>query len=174
MKKRIFGLILFWIWMVLLGQVTAGEAVSSEPNNIGELLKAKGVEWLTDKWEATTDKGEKAQAEFTLEMDGYVICCDARVEQNKYRGLMFYVPSKGHIVNAGADNRGGNFAGTCEIKDGKLVMNLELTTADGAITKFTRYLSRIDSDTMKSETYVFVDGKRPEQPTGIFEFKRKK
>jgi hypothetical protein len=53
-------------------------------------------------------------------------------------------------------------------------MNLEQTTAEGRVTRFTRELSSADGETMKSVTYVFIEGKRPEEPTGTLEFKRKK
>lgn len=172
-RGKINGFASSGILLVLL-MVLISDGVAAEPNSIGGLLKEKGLEWLTGKWETTTEKGEKAQASFSLEMDGYIICVEAKVAENEFRGIMFYEPSKRTIVLTGVDNRGSSLTGSCEVEGGKLVMNLEKATADGRITKFTRYLSRVDADTMKSETYVLVDGKRQEEPTGILEFKRKK
>ncbi len=159
---------------VLLGAVLISEGFAGEPNSIGGVLKENGVEWLTGKWETTTDKGERAEAEFVLDMNGYVICVNAKVDGYEYRGLMFYEPSKRTIVHIGADNRGRSFTGNCEIEGVKLVMNIEQTAVDGEVTKFTRELTKVDNETMKSVTYVLADGKRPEEPTGILEFKRKK
>jgi len=161
------------ICLVLLAAVLATDCVAAEPNSIGEVMKEKGIEWLTGKWETTTEKGEKAEAGFSLELEGYIICVEAKVAENEFRGIMFYEPSKGAIVFTGADKSGSSLGGSCEIEDGKLAMNLVQRTAEGKVVKFTRYLSMVDADTMKSVTYVFVDGKRPEEPTGILEFKRR-
>ena len=175
MKRRNkIGLRFAGICSVLLAGILAGEGFAGEPNSIGGLLKEKGVDWLTGRWETTMENGEKAEAKFLLEMDGYVICLEAKVGDSEYRGIIFYVPNKKTIVFTGVDNRGSSLTGSCEIEGSNFVMNLEQTTADGVVTKFTRYLSRIDADTMKSVTYVFTDGRRPDEPTGVLEFKRKK
>jgi hypothetical protein len=169
MKLRIATLMLLGICTV-----SAQNAISAEPNNIGELLKAKGIEWLLGNWETTTEKGEAVEAKFSLGMNDFIISVEASVGEKKNSGMIFYTQVKKSIIYTGADNLGGSMKGACQIEDGKFVMNLELTTVDGKLTKFTRYLSKIDADTMKSETFVFTDGKKPEQPTGVFEFKRKK
>lgn len=171
-RQNKIGLNCARICLFLLTVIPAVGAKADEPNGIGELLKEKGFDWFIGKWEATTNKGEKACAEFALDINDYVVCANVQVDGYKYRGLMFLVPSKRIIVNVGADNRGGNFDGSCEIEGDKLIMNLEQMSDGGVVTKFTRYLSSIDADTMKSVTYLFKDGKRSEEPVSVLEFKR--
>ncbi len=159
----------FYQWGVM---VCAGQA--AEPNSVGEIFKEKGFEWFIGNWETVTDANEKAEADFALELDGYVLSLDARVgEQYTYRGIVFYVPSKGTIVNSGVDNKGGVFSGTWEIDRDKLVLKAEQTTANGKVYRFVRYQSKVDAETMKVVTYRIIEGKVSEEPN-ILEFKRRK
>jgi hypothetical protein len=147
---------------------------AAEANNVGGIFKEKGVDWLIGKWEAVTDANEKATANFSLEMDGYVLSLDAKVgSQYSYRGIVFYVPSKGVLVNSGIDTRGVALSGTWEIEGDKLVLKGEQTTADGQVFRFVRYLSKTDANTMKAVTYRIIDGKLSDEP-GTMEFKRLK
>jgi hypothetical protein len=79
---------------ILLATILISEGMAAEPNSIGGVLKENGVEWLTGKWETTTERGEKAEAEFSLEMEGYIICSEAKVAENEFRGIMFYEANK--------------------------------------------------------------------------------
>jgi hypothetical protein len=146
----------------------------SEPNNVGEILKANKLEWLIGEWEATTDANEKAEAKFELGLDGYAFSLRARVGRYGYAGLAYYVANKNMIVNTGVDNRGRSFGGSWLIDGDKLLLKLEQTGRDGSIENFERYLSKADADTMKSVTYAVIEGKRSEEPIGVLEFKRKK
>jgi len=172
MKERcLLGLKLVGVALVLSMGVMVNAA---EPNNVGGIFKEKGVDWLFGKWEAVTDANEKATANFLLEMDGYVLSLDAKVgERYSYQGIVFYVPSKGVLVNSGIDTRGVALSGTWEIEGDKLVLKGEQTTADGQVFRFVRYLSKADANTMKATTYRIIDGKLSDEP-GTMEFKRVK
>jgi hypothetical protein len=168
-KQRVQDLRMVGIYLIL----SMGAAVNAaEPNNVGDIFKEKGVDWLIGKWEAVTDANEKAIANFSLEMDGYVLSIDAKVgSQYSYRGIVFYVPSKGVLVNSGIDTKGVALSGTWGIDGDKVVLKGEQTTADGQVVRFVRYLSKTDANTMKAETYRIIDGKLSDVP-GIMEFKR--
>jgi len=147
---------------------------AAEPNNVGGIFKEKGVEWIIGKWEAVTDANEKATADFSLEMDGYVLSIEAKVgSQYSYRGIVYSVPSKNVLVNSGIDTKGDALSGTWEIEADKLVLKGEQTTADGQINRFVRYLSKTDTNTMKAETYRIIDGNLSDNP-GTLVFKRVK
>jgi hypothetical protein len=149
-------------------------AKAAEPNSVGDIFKEKGFEWLIGSWVTVTDANEEARANFALELDGYVLSLDARVgERYAYRGIVFYVPSKGVLVNSGIDTRGVAFSGTWEIEGDKLVLKGEQTTADGQVFRFVRYQSKVDADTMKVVTYRIIEGKRSDEPN-ILVFKRRK
>jgi len=152
----------------------AKNANAAEPNSIGELLKAKGAEWLIGEWETKTEKGDKVEFKFLVSLNGYIIDFEGGIGSAKGKGIVYYDQNKKSIFLNGINNNGDILTGTFEIENGRFVMNLERAKADGNITKFIRYVSKIDSETMRSETFVLTDGKKPEQPTGVFEFKRKK
>ena len=149
-------------------------ANAAEPNNVGNILKENGFDWLFGKWETITDANQKIEVEFELEADGYAISIEAKTGSNENVGLVYYSPAKKIILYTGVDNAGRVNAGPWEIKGDKLVVNIEQTAPDGSITSYVRYLSKVDADTMKSVTYSVVDGKRSEEPIGTLVFKRDK
>ncbi len=163
--------LLLTVVIVLLSTMTA---IATEPNNIGNILKENGFDWLFGKWETITDANQEIEAEFELEAGGYAISIEAKAGNNEHVGIAYYSPAKKTILYAGVDNAGRVFAGPWEIKGDKLVINLEQTAPDGSITRFVRYLSKVDADTMKSVTYSVVDGKRSEEPISTLVFKRDK
>jgi hypothetical protein len=165
-------LLLVLIVMPVLSLTTAANA--AEPNNISDIFKTGGFDWLFGKWAATTDANEKAKAEFKLKTDGYAISIEATVGRYEYTGLTYYEPATKRIVHTGADNKGRIFGGRWKIQGNQLVMNLDQTAPDGQITHFIRFISKVDADTMKSVTYSVVDSKRSEEPIGTLIFKRDK
>jgi len=158
--------------MPVLSLTTAANA--AEPNNVSDIFKTGGFDWLFGKWAATTDANEKAEAEFKLKTDGYAFSIEAMVGRYEYTGLTYYEPATKRIVHTGADNKGRIFGGRWKIQGNQLVMNLDQTAPDGQITHFLRFISKVDADTMKSVTYSVVDGKRSEEPIGTLVFKRDK
>jgi hypothetical protein len=163
--------LLLTLAIVLLPAMTA---IAAEPNNIGNILKENGFDWLIGKWAAISDANQKIEIEFELEADGYAISIEAETGNNKHAGIVYYSPVKNIILYTGVDNAGRVFAGPWEIKGDKLVINLEQTKPDGSVTNFLRYLSKVDAETMKSVTYSVADGKRSEEPIGTLVFKREK
>ena len=149
-------------------------AIAAEPNNIGNILKENGCDWLFGKWEAISDSNQKIEAEFELEADGYAISIEAKAGKNEHAGLVYYSPAKKTILYTGIDNSGRIYTGPWEIKDNKLILNLEQTIPDGSTNYFVRYLSKVDADTMKSVTYNIVNGKRSEEPIGITRIQTRK
>ena len=149
-------------------------AIATEPNNIGNIFKENGFDWLFGKWETITETNQEIEAEFELEAGGYAISMEAKAGSNEHVGIVYYSPAKKTIFYTGVDNAGRVFTGPWEIKGDKLVINLEQTAPDGSIIRFVRYLTKVDADTMKSVTYSVVDGKRSEEPIGTLEFKRDK
>jgi hypothetical protein len=149
-------------------------ANAAEPNNISDIFKTGGFDWLIGKWLTTTDANEKAEAEFKLKTDGYVISIEATVGRYEYTGIAYYEPETKRIVHTGADNKGRIFGGRWKIQDNQLVLNLDQTAPDGQITHFIRFISKADANTMKSVTYSVVDSKRSDKPTSTLIFKREK
>lgn len=149
-------------------------AIATEPNNIGNILKENGFDWIFGKWTAITDSNQKIEAEFELEANGYAISIEAKAGSNENVGLVYYSPAKKTILYTGVDSTGRVFDGHWEIKGDKFVINLEQTKPDGSIACYVRYISKVDADTMKSVTYSVVDGKRSEEPIGTLVFKRDK
>ncbi len=173
MKERcLLGLKLVGVVLVLSMGVMVNAA---EPNSVGDVFKEKGFEWFFGTWETVTDTNEKVKANFALEMEGYVLTLDVRVgERYSYRGIVFYVPSKGIMVNNGVDTRGRVFSGTWEIDGDNLVLKGEQTAADGQVYRFVRHHSKVGADAMKVVTYRIIEGKRSEEPADILEFRRRK
>jgi hypothetical protein len=160
--------------VILVSVMSLISANAAEPNSIGDIFKASGFDWLFGKWVTTTDANEKAEAEFKLKMDGYVISIEATVGRYEYTGITYYEPSTKRIVHMGVDNKGRIFGGRWKIQGDKLVLNLDQTTADGQITHFLRLISKVDANTMQSITYSVADGKRSDKPISTLVFKRDK
>jgi len=119
--------------VVLLLAMTA---IAAEPNNVGNIFKENGFDWLFGKWETITDANQKIEAEFELEADGYAISIESKTGSNKNIGLVYYSLVKKTILYTGIDNAGRVFAGPWEIKSDKLVANIEQTKPDGSITRY--------------------------------------
>jgi hypothetical protein len=164
--------LLVLIIISILSLTTA--SCSAEPNNIGTILKANGFDWLFGEWETTNDANMEIEAEFEMEADGYAISIEAKAGSNEHVGIVYYSPAQKTILYTGADNAGRVFKGSWEIKGDKLVINLEQIAPDGTITRFVRYLTKVDADTMKSVTYNVINGKISEEPIGTLVFKRDK
>jgi hypothetical protein len=164
--------LLVLVLMPVLSLTIASNA--AEPNNVGNILKENGFDWLFGKWETTTDANQKIEAEFELEADGYAISVEAKTGSNENIGLVYYSPAKKAILYTGVDSTGRVYTGPWEIKGDMFVVNIEQTKPDGSITHYVRYLSKVDADTMKSVTYSVIDGKRSEEPIGTLVFKRDK
>ena len=164
--------LLVLILMPVLSLTIAANA--AEPNNVGNILKENGFDWLFGKWETITDANQKIEVEFELEADGYAISIEAKTGSNENVGLVYYSPVKKAILYTGVDSTGRVNTGLWEIQGDKLVVNIEQTKPDGSITQYMRYISKIDADTMKSVTYSVIDGKRSEEPIGTLVFKRDK
>ncbi len=149
-------------------------AIAAEPNNVGNILKENGCDWLFGKWETTSDSNQKFEAEFELEADGYAISIEAKAGKIEHNAFVYYSSAKKAILYAGIDSSGRIYTGTWEIKDNKLVLNLEQDVPDGQTNYFVRYLSNVDANTMKSVTYNIVNSKRSEEPISTLVFKRDK
>jgi hypothetical protein len=149
-------------------------AIAAEPNNVGNILKENGFDWLFGKWETISDSNQKFEAAFELKADGYAISIEAKAGKNDHTAFVYYSPAQKAILYAGIDSSGRIYTGTWEIKDNKLILNLEQNIPDGATNYFVRYLSKVDTNTMKSVTYNIVNGKRADEPIAILEFKRDK
>ena len=170
-EHRFYDLKLASVCLVLSMATTL---VAAEPNNIADILKTNGFDWLIGQWDTITDSNEKAHAEFNFILDGFALSTKAKVGRSEYEGLAYFVPHKNTIINTGVDNDGRTFGGTWEIQGDKLVLKLQQTNPDGAINNFIRFLSNVDADTMKSITYRVIDGRRSDEPLNILEFKRRK
>jgi hypothetical protein len=149
-------------------------AFAAEPNSIGNILKTNGFDWLFGKWTVTTDANEKAEAEFRLTTNGYVISIEAKVGSYEYTGIAYYESQANRIVLNGADNNGRILEGRWKIHGEQLVMNLDQITSDGQFSHFVRFISKADANTMKSVTYAVADNKRSDKPIGTLVFKRAK
>jgi hypothetical protein len=149
-------------------------AIAAEPNSIGDILKAGGLDQLFGKWQATNDANQKIEAEFELEAGGYAISFETKVGKNEHTGMAYYSPAKKTILYTGVDNAGRVYTGQLEIQDYKLVFTLERTVPDGSTASFIRFLSMVDANTMKAVTYNIIDGKRSESPVDTLLFKRDK
>ena len=112
--------------------------IAAEPNNIGNILKENGCDWLFGKWETTSDSNQKFEAEFKLEADGYAISIEAKAGKNKHTAFVYYSPAKKAILYTGIDGSGRVYTGTWEMKDNKLILNLEQDIPDGSIELFCK------------------------------------
>ncbi len=142
---------------------------------LGDLVTEGGFDWMMDKWQATTDQGDKVELVYKWELDRHLVTINLKWPNYEYRGMIFYVPAEDEIVQIGVDNQGGSSKGTWDADGNKAVLKIELTGADSQINKFGYTFSKVDADTMKVEAYeVYSSGELADYPSFTAEFKRQK
>ncbi|MFA5554614.1 MAG: hypothetical protein WCZ89_08600 [Phycisphaerae bacterium] len=153
--------------------ILSAAAIASEPNNIEDIFKTNGFEWLWGSWQTTTDANEIVTAKFEPILNGHAFKTEAQIgESYHYAGLVYYDPAKKIIVNTGIDNTGRIFGGNWEITEAKLLLNIEQTSPDGTVSHFMRYLTQVNPNTMNSATYSVFEGRRSTSPINVLDLKR--
>jgi hypothetical protein len=151
---------------------TAG---ASAQQKLGDLVTEGGFDWMMDKWQATTDQGDKVELVYKWELDKHLVTIQLKFTNYEYRGMIFYVPAEDKIVQIGADNQGGSGKGTWDADGNKAVLKTEHTGADSQTNKIGYAFSKVDADTMKVEAYeVYSSGELADYPNFTAEFKRQK
>ena len=149
--------------------------VASAQQKLGELVTEGGFDWMMEKWQATTDQGEKVELVYKWELDKHLVTIHLKFTNYEYRGMIFYVPSEDKIVQIGADNQGGSGKGIWDADGNKAVLKTEHTGADSQTNKIGYAFSKVDDDTMKLEAYeVYSSGELADYPNFTAEFKRQK
>jgi hypothetical protein len=153
--------------------ILAGSAGAQQ--KLGDLVTEGGFDWMMDKWQATTDQGDKVELVYKWELDKHMVSVHLKWPGYEHRGMIFYVPAEDEIVQIGVDNQGGSSKGTWDADGNKAVLKIELTGADSQINKIGYAFSKVDADTMKVEAYeVYSSGELADYPSFTAEFKRQK
>ena len=143
--------------------------------NLGDILKESGFDWLLGKWEATTDDGKKIQAYYKLELNNHLISMGFKSGDFEGRGMIVYVPSEDKVFQVGVDNKGGTVEGFWDADGDKAIAKLKYTRANGQTSRMAAVHSKADAKTMKVEFYKMdSDGKLAEKPSDTLEYKRQK
>jgi len=141
--------------------------------NLGEILKEYGFDWLLGKWVAKTDDGTKIQASYKLELDNHLISMGFKSGDFEGRGMIVYVPSEEKVVQVGVDNQGGIVKGLWDADGDKAVAKLEYTRGYGQTSRVAVVHSKVDARTMKVEFYkLSSDGQLAEEPSDTLHYKR--
>lgn len=142
---------------------------------LGDLVSENGFDWMLGKWEATNDEGDKVELEYKWELNKNLMTIRLKWPNFEYRGMIFYMPAKERVVQAGVDNGGGNGMGTWEPVGEKAVLKYEHTGLYGEVSRMGFGHSKVDGKTMKVEIYeMSSDGGLAEEPGMSMEFKRQK
>ena len=153
--------------------ILAGGAGAQQ--KLGDLVTEGGFDWMMDKWQATTDQGDKVELVYKWELDKHLVTIQLKFTNYEYRGMIFYVPAEEKIVQIGADNQGGSGKGTWDADGNKAVLKTEHTGPDSQTNKIGYAFSKVDADTMKVEAYeVYSSGELADYPNFTAEFKRQK
>ena len=170
---------------VLRNTILAGVAIvvvltvgAGGQQQLGELVTMGGFEGLIGDWKTTTDEGDKVDIVYKWELNKNLITIGFKVGKFEGRGMIYYDPAEGKVVQVSVDNRGGIGKGTWDAEGEKAVVRLEYTPsspADGVRRRMASVLSKVDANTMKEEFYEMdSDGWFAEEPRGTYEYKRQK
>ena len=153
--------------------ISAGGARAQ--GTLGNLVSEGGFDWMIGKWEATNDEGDKVELEYKWELNKNLITIQLKWPNFEYRGMIFYMPAKERVVQAGVDNGGGNGMGTWEPVGEKALLKYEHTGLYGEVSRMGVGHSKVDAKTMKVEIYeMSSDGELGAEPGLTMEFKRQK
>jgi hypothetical protein len=142
---------------------------------LGDLVSQNGFEWIIGKWATTTDEGGKIEFEFKWGLDKCIILMDLKMGDFKYHSMTLFRPSRGEVVQIGADNKGGIWKGTWQDEYGDAVSRMEHTSRDGEVNTADLILHRVDADTITVALYdVGSDGSRASSPSSKLTYKRQK
>jgi hypothetical protein len=167
--KVSMGKIVLWATAILI--IGRGSAVAQQ--NLRDLAKEYGADWLAGRWTATTDDGTEIQLVYRWELEGHLVTVDFKMGEYASRGMIFYVPDEEKATAVSVDNRGGISKGTWEVQDGKLVSKSERVDAEGNVQKSAAVYSKVDAKTIKIALYgLDQDGELNDEPWGSLDFKR--
>ncbi len=151
--------------------IWSGSAAAQQ--NLRDLAKEYGADWLTGRWTATTDDGTEIQLVYKWELEGHLITVDFKMGEYASRGMIFYVPGEEKATAVSVDNKGGSSKGTWEVQDDKLVSKSERADAEGNVQKSAAVYSKMDAKTIKIALYGLNQyGELDDEPWGSLDFKR--
>ena len=148
-----------------------GPAVAQQ--NLRDLAKEYGADWLAGRWTATTDDGTEIRLVYRWELEGHLLGVDFKMGDYTSRGMIFYVPDEEKATAVSVDNRGGSSKGTWEVQDARLVSKSERVDAEGNVQKSGAVYSKVDAKTIKIALYGLNQyGELNDEPWGSMDFKR--
>ncbi len=170
------------IHTVLRNTILAGAAIiviltvgAGGQQELGDLVTMGGFEWLISDWKATTDQGGEVRSFYKWQLNRNLITIGFKMGEFEGRGMIYYDPAEGRVVQIGVDNRGGVAKGAWDTDGDKAVARLEYTPADGEMRRMASAHSKVDANTMKVEFYELdSDGWIADEPRGTLEYKRQK
>jgi hypothetical protein len=163
------GKVVLWAAAILI----IGSIPAAAQQNLRDLAREYGADWLAGRWTATTDDGTEIQLLYKWELDGHLVTVDFKMGDYASRGMIFYVPGEEKATAVSVDNRGGRSKGTWEVQDGKLVSKSERVDADGNVQKGAAVYSKVDAKTIKIALYGLNQyDELNDEPWGSMDFKR--
>jgi len=159
------------LWATAILIIGSGSAVAQQ--NLRDLAKEYGADWLAGRWTAKTNDGTEIQLVYRWELEGHLVTVDFKMGEYASRGMIFYVPDEEKATAVSIDNRGGISKGTWEVQDGKLVSKSERVDPEGNVQKSAAVYSKVDAKTIKIALYGLNQyGELNDEPWGSMDFKR--
>jgi hypothetical protein len=167
---------------VLRNTILAGAAIviiftvgAGGQQELGDLVTMGGFEWLIGDWVAKTNQGGEIRSFYKWQLNRNLITIGFKMGEFEGRGMIYYDPAEGRVIQIGVDNRGGVAKGAWDADGDKAVARLEYTPTDGEMRRMASVHSKVNADTMKVEFYEMdSDGWLADEPRGTLEYKRQK
>lgn len=160
------------ILLAAAAMLVACTAQVAAQQSLGELVSENGYDWIIGKW-ATSEEGEKTEAEYKWGLDKHIILVDVKRGDFKYHGIIMFVPSREEVIQIGADNQGGVWKGTWSAENDSAVYKMEHIRPDGEIRKYEFVHSQVNAEAMKVAMYAVEDtGSRASEPRATPIYKR--
>ena len=121
-------------------------SLPASAETLEEKLKGGGYEWILGKWADKESNGQAMKISYELRLDGHAVAVKLETPERKAEGLIALNPKSGDAGYVAVDNKGGGAIGKVTVEDGKIVMKLSYTGADGDGGKMGIVHERKDAD----------------------------
>lgn len=98
---------------------------------LAERIEAEGLGWMLGKWKAFDDNGNDLTYSLQYDLDRQVVVSHTQASWIEAKGISAIPPNSGAATYVGFDNHGGMSTGTWSLDDGKIVLNVAWTSAEG-------------------------------------------
>ncbi len=149
------------ILLLATASLFVGGAQAQE--SLRDVIQSQGVEWIMGHWTGTNAQGRTVVVEYEYEVAGHAIEVDLTIGEDGYKGMIFYRPMEGDVIEVGADSRGAMVHSTWRVEDGAVITDRTNTRPSGQVIRVTVINKQVDANTVVATMHLLsAEGERGE------------